>query len=295
MITAFLRIARFILDHPIGRRRPVRSFARLFWWQTWSRLRRRPVVVSFAGGTRLSVRRGEAGVTSNIYVGLHECADMAFVAHLLRPGDLFGDIGSNAGSYTVLASGVAGARTVALEPSSGTRARLDANVALNGLGERVRTVEAAASRAPGRLRFTVGRDATNRVVDAGADAGPDATCEVEAVTLDALFADATPLAMKIDVEGHEAMALAGAADLLARPDLVAVLVELWEAEGDAAVARLEEAGFAPHIYDPFARGLAPASGVRKVGNTLFLRTAAVGEIGRRLKDAPGLRVHGLVL
>ena len=43
-------------------------------------------------------------------------ADMACVFHFLRPGDGFLDVGANVGIYTILASGAAQARTLALEP-----------------------------------------------------------------------------------------------------------------------------------------------------------------------------------
>jgi hypothetical protein len=43
-------------------------------------------------------------MSGNIYAGLHEFGDMAFVLHFLRAGDLFADVGANIGSYTVLAS-----------------------------------------------------------------------------------------------------------------------------------------------------------------------------------------------
>ncbi len=56
------------------------------------------------------------GATGNIYAGLHEFDDMAFFLHLLRPEDMFADVGSNIGSYTILASGVVGAKSVAFEP-----------------------------------------------------------------------------------------------------------------------------------------------------------------------------------
>ena len=39
-------------------------------------------------GSKLIVRNGMTGATGNIYCGLHEFADMGFVLHLLRPGDL---------------------------------------------------------------------------------------------------------------------------------------------------------------------------------------------------------------
>jgi Met-10+ like-protein len=87
------------------------------------------------------------GATGNIYCGLHEFAEMAFTLHLLRPGDLFADIGANVGSYTVLAAGVCGARVVAVEPGPAAGAALAKNIALNRLGDRV-SVAAVALGTP---------------------------------------------------------------------------------------------------------------------------------------------------
>ena len=64
----------------------------------------------------LIANAGMAGATGNIYVGLREFEDMAFLLHLLRPDDLFVDVGANIGSFTVLASGAVGARSLAIEP-----------------------------------------------------------------------------------------------------------------------------------------------------------------------------------
>jgi hypothetical protein len=47
---------------------------------------------------------GMTGATGNLYVGLHEFEEMAFLLHFLRPGDLFADVGANVGSYTILAA-----------------------------------------------------------------------------------------------------------------------------------------------------------------------------------------------
>ncbi len=107
-------------------------------------------------GTRLLVRRGMTGATGNIYAGLHEFAEMAFVLHLLRAGDRFADLGANVGSYTVLAAGVRRARVVAVEPGSAARAALRDNVELNGLGDLVRVEGVALGAAQRRVAFTTG-------------------------------------------------------------------------------------------------------------------------------------------
>jgi len=42
--------------------------------------------------------------------------DMGFLLHFLRKDDLFLDVGANIGSYTVLAGGAVGAKSISFEP-----------------------------------------------------------------------------------------------------------------------------------------------------------------------------------
>lgn len=46
--------------------------------------------------------------------------DMAFMLHLLRPNNLFVDIGTYIGSYTILASAKIKANTIAIVPITAT-------------------------------------------------------------------------------------------------------------------------------------------------------------------------------
>src|SRR6478609_823915 len=100
-----LSTLRFIIRHPLNQRRRLAALMRFASWQLGSRVKTEHVI-PWVAGTKLVVRRGMTGATGNIYCGLHEFADMAFVLHALRPGDLFVDVGANIGSYTVLASAV---------------------------------------------------------------------------------------------------------------------------------------------------------------------------------------------
>lgn len=220
-LAAIISIARFIASHPLTRDRKLAALLRFVRWQLEIRLRSE-IVVPWIGGTRLAVRRGMHGATGNIYCGLHDYTEMAFMLHLLRPGDLFADIGANVGSYTVLAAGVCGARVVAAEPDSISCAALSKNIAVNRLGARVSVEAVALGAAVGELAFTRGQDTTNHVVGPS-DEGHQ---KVRQTTADLLFAHETPLAMKLDVEGYEAAVLAGASATLANPGLKALIVEL---------------------------------------------------------------------
>jgi hypothetical protein len=95
----------------LNRGRPLSALGRFAAWQIASRLRPE-IEFEWIEGAKLIVRRGTTGVTGNIYCGLHEFIEMGCLVHLLRPDDLFLDLGANIGSYTVLAAGVCRARAI---------------------------------------------------------------------------------------------------------------------------------------------------------------------------------------
>jgi FkbM family methyltransferase len=285
---ALARIVRFIGSHPLTRDRKLAAFGRFVRWQLEIRLRSE-VIVPWIAGTRLAVRRGMHGATGNIYCGLHEFAEMAFTLHLLRPGDLFADIGANVGSYTVLAAGVCGARVVAVEPGPAAGAALAKNIALNRLGDRVSVAAVALGDAIGELAFSTGQDTTNHVLGQSDEDHQ----KVQQTTADLLFADETPLAMKLDVEGYEAAALAGAPATLANPMLKALIVELngsgsrYGFDDQQTHRKLQRCGFIACSYDPISRLLAPQDRISNQ-NTIYVRDP--DWVRYRLKTAQSFRV-----
>lgn len=290
MFAALARTGRFLATHPLTRERRLAAFGRFARWQVRSRLRPE-VVVPWIGPTRLLVRRGMAGATGNVYCGLHEFAEMAFVLHLLRSGDLFADVGANIGGYTVLAAGVRRARVVAVEPGRRAQAALARNVALNRLSDLVRIAPVALGDAIGTLAFSTGHDATDHVSSRVTEAHE----RVPQTTADALFADEAPLAMKLDVEGYEAAVLAGGRAVLGAPGLRALIVELngsghrYGFDDQRTHRTLLDRGFVACDYDPRTRGLTTRH-VRSGENTLYVREA--DWVRHRLETAPPFTVLG---
>ena len=273
---------QFIVNHPLTRRRPVSALARYFAWQVGSRLKR-DHVHRWISGTRLAARSGMTGATGNIYCGLHEFADMGLVIHALRPGDLFLDIGANVGSYTVLASGVCGARTIAFEPDPGTAVTLRRNVAINSIDNLVQVQETALGAHAGEVAFTVGQDTTNRV----AGSGDGETRLVRLSRLDDISGVQAPTLIKLDVEGYEEQVLAGAGAVLAAPSLLAIETE---AQDDRTIDMIKSFGFARRYYDPWTRRLSTQPGGPHASNALFVRDEAT--LAARLAGAPHRRICG---
>jgi FkbM family methyltransferase len=237
------------------------------------------------------------GATTNLYMGLADLQEMALVVHVLRPGDLFVDVGANVGSYSILASGVAGARTLAVEPVTGTFERLRDNIRLNDLEGLIAPVHAGVGRTVGVARYSVLHDTTNRVLH------PEETEDAEQVpltTLDDLLRTSEPCLMKIDVEGYEGEVLSGAALTLSRRTLKVIIIELaghgrrFGHDEPALVRQLLDLGFRPYAYQCFDRTFAPLADVKAdQGNTVFVRD--LDWAIRRAQTAPTILVHDSTL
>jgi len=151
----------------------------------------------------------------------YECIQTQYFKSLVRPGDVFFDIGSNIGYYSLTAAPLVGpgGKIYAFEPAAQQFTLLKGNIARNGLGQ-VEPVQLALSdcSGPGVLHlddvFNTGSAALRR----GTAAGPHEET-VTCTTLDD-FVDSRHLdridVMKIDVEGFEMNVLRGGCRTLER-------------------------------------------------------------------------------
>lgn len=275
----------FIKGHSLGKRAPLRAWANIAAWQVRSRLMRGPLRCNWIGGSALMVSRGMTGATGNLYVGLHEFADMGFLLHLLRPGDLFVDVGANVGSYTVLAASVCGSDAIAFEPDIETAAHLTANLVANAVESRVDVRTTAVGAESGTVTFSKDLDTVNHIVDS--EDGQRGTQQVPITTLDLALTGRDPLLMKIDVEGHEPAVIAGGQNTLSNPSLKAVILESFDL---ATSAILLAKGFRRYDYDPFGRALRPLTSEVCDGNSLFVRDEDF--VRDRLKNATPVTALG---
>jgi FkbM family methyltransferase len=283
----------FICNHPLNKNNRFSALNRWLKWQVASRLAPGAVAVNFVDDVQLLTERGMTGATGNIYTGLHEFEDMAFVMHFLRPGDLFIDVGANVGSYTLLAGGVVGAECIAVEPLPATYRHLQRNISLNNLGNNVTLLNVAVGREDGNISFTSGLDTENHVVS-DAECGAIETITVAVTTLDKIVGDNKPRLMKIDVEGFESNVIASAEHTLSSPYLNAVLLELnglgkrYGFDETLIHKKMLGFGFSPYTYSPFKRSLAPTSEMNPHGNTLYIRD--IDAVTKRVATAPMFHV-----
>ncbi len=250
---------KWLAIHPVTRRYPVRTWSRWVYWQLRQRLVSRPKAIRFENGNRLMVYPHE-GLTGFYYVGLPDFAEMMFLKRFLLAGDVFYDVGANAGAFAVFAANL-GSHVLAFEPVPSSFKRLQENVAINTPNCSITALNYAVGASTGTLKMTTGFGTGNHALRPG-ESTP--SVEVEMVTLDDIIRDQPiPTFLKVDVEGHELEVLKGATTVLASPALLGLLLETfrphnWQQPKLQAIERLLLShGFKPFAYDPEANRIVP--------------------------------------
>jgi FkbM family methyltransferase len=262
-------------------------------WQISSRIALGPVIINFVNESQLIAKRGLTGVTGNIYTGLHEFEDMAFVLHLLRYNDLFVDVGANVGSYTVLASAVIGAKTIAIEPIPETLKWLQKNILINDISKVVSILNIAIGDYDGYATLTTNKDTINHVVSKKTEKN---IIEAPIKKLDSVLKNKKPLLIKIDVEGFETQVIDGALKTLKNDSLIAIIMELngcgkryGNCDNNIHCTMLKN-GFQAYAYQPFKRELFKLDKNNTVNNTIYLKTNYLSFINNRIKEAPKIKI-----
>jgi len=288
----------YIVSHPLNRKRKWAAIINFFKWQIGSRLIPGEVIFSWINGSKIIARQGESSATGNIYCGLYTFSEMAYVLHSLTPEDLFVDIGSNIGCFTLLACAVKGARGYCFEPVPSTYIRLLNNLQLNNLADRVKAINIGLSDKEGILSFTSDNNTTNRVIKDGAPIS-DAVM-VKVMALDKILSIESPTAIKIDVEGYETPVLSGSLNILRKESLNSVIIR-QKGHGSRygyneknIFVLMKSLGFNLYSYDPFKRRLEISDGVNpRTGYALFIRNASLAQ--DKISEAQKILVHGISL
>jgi len=185
--------------------------------------------------------------SSDLDVGAQLIASQRYEPHvtkavkdILKPGDVFMDLGANIGYYTLLGARLVGetGKVIAFEPNAHNLVLLYASIVENAL-KNVLVFPLAASDSPQVLRLQAFGSIGFLVPPAGLQLGAQ---YVQAVVVDEiLMAERRIDAVKLDIEGYEPFAVRGMAMLLEKHRPV-VLTEFspWHIE--------HRSGLAPRAY-----------------------------------------------
>jgi FkbM family methyltransferase len=194
------------------------------------RYRPPPRIVRLRSGARMRVEPSDYLQLLVYYLGTFEAHCLKWLRILLPRGGTFVDVGANVGVYTLEGAarvGVSG-RVIAVEASPGHARTLAENVAVNDFRQ-VRILPFAVGEADGLARLVLPTGGNRGMFTIGSVDG-EPVAEVPVRRLDDLLAAEGITAvdvLKMDIEGAELGALAGAPELLRR-SRPAVIVELNE-------------------------------------------------------------------
>ena len=166
---------------------------------------------ALSGGAHLPCDLGDP-YQAMVWLGAEETEDLATLATLLGPGDVFVDAGACLGLWALSAAPrvAPGGRVHAFEPNPTTAKRLQENVSRNGMGDLIQVHAHALGAEPAEAAFDPGAAPNLSRLD---PAGP---VRVPVRALDDCLHSSTPVrGIKVDVEGFEADVLRGAARILA--------------------------------------------------------------------------------
>ena len=238
-------------------------------------------------------------MTGDVYAGLHEFPDMAFVLHALHKEDLFVDIGANIGSYTILACSVIGAKGICFEPVPSTYDKLVMNTKINNLENKVSVLNKALGEEEGIISFSSEYNCMNHVIAEDEIIDDKHKVDVNISTLDNEISDDNiPFMIKIDVEGYETPALKGAKRILNNNNLSVVIMELngsgnrYGFDENKILKMMFDYGFKAYSYEPFTRKLTDLKAKNlEEGNTIFIRNK--DDIEKRINKSPKIDIYGI--
>lgn len=178
---------------------------------------------------------------SGYWLGIYELPIQECLVRELKGGDVFYDIGANAGFFTVLGSRCVApeGRVFSFEPLPENVRSIRAQLGLNHAGN-CTVIDAAVTDCGGTAGFCEGRDtSTAHLKQENGGGGGVSTMSVRCITLDDFTQTApVPDFIKMDIEGAELAALQGAERLLASESPPKMLMEFHDERLKAAACRM---------------------------------------------------------
>jgi len=274
-----------LIKHPLNRRNKLKSIIIFLFWQVKLRIANpKELKVQYTERSKFYVKKGRTGLTGNLYSGLHEFEDMMFLLHFLRPEDYFFDIGSNAGSYSILSNTHIGAQTISFEPLPSTVELIKRNKELNGSLTSWKIEMLALGDKKDSLWFTSDRDTMNQIVDSEY-VGPKIKVNVTSLDAYCRYNQVLPNLIKIDAEGFDENVVRGGQNTLTNDYVKAIIIE-----SDTKVVKeiLLNSGFKPYLYEPFSRQL--TEGFNNGCNKIYIKDLEF--IKQRIDTAEKVKIKG---
>jgi FkbM family methyltransferase len=206
----------------------------------------RHAVVPILSGPNRGFRWCVGSADHGCWLGTYELQKQLALSLACQPGMTALDLGANVGFYTLLLARAVGSNghVTAIEPDRRNAARLRWHVRLNRL-RNVRIVTGAVGAASGAAIFSPGPTHTTGHIVRGGAGEPTNIYRLDDVILGNKFN--IPAIVKMDIEGGEAAALAGAPELLAGRRTTWFVALHSRKQASTCIALFRRHGY--HLYD----------------------------------------------
>ena len=278
------RYLQFV-SHPLVKN-PLIGIIKYIYINLKIRFYQRPIKIKWLNNLRYYLSLGDSGIIGNYYFFIDDYEESIFLIHYLRDKDLFIDVGSNHGHYTMISSGICDSESISIEPVKETYDRLIMNIELNKL-KNVKSYNLGISDSEGELFFSNNMGSMNRIIEKGSEDN----CElIEVTTLDKLLTSEQNISLiKIDVEGYEKQVLLGGVETLKNPNLNVIIIELngssrqYDYDENETISIIKGHGFYPYKYIYPDNELVPLEEKNFDSyNTIFIRN--INFVKKRIKQ-----------
>ena len=273
------RYLQFVI-HPLVKN-PFIALVKYCYLNSIIRLYRKPIKIKWLNNLRYYLTLGDSSIIGNYYFFIDDYEESIFLIHYLTDKDLFIDVGSNHGHYTMIASGICNSKSYSIEPVKKTYSRLKMNIELNKL-DNVFPYNLGISDSNGELYISNNKGAMNRIIHNISDNNYEL---IQVTTLDKLLISEKNISLiKIDVEGYEKQVLKGCKETLKNPNLNVIIIELNESnqqfdyDENETISILKKNGFLPYKYKyPDNRLVSLEKKNFDSHNTIFIRDINLAE------------------
>jgi FkbM family methyltransferase len=173
-------------------------------------------------GSKMLLNLNDAGISQELFfTGIHEPESTNSLKGILSHGMTIVEVGANIGYYALLEAGIIGrnGHIIAFEPSPINMTTFRANIALNGLEDRIETYQMGVGNKTHRMQFHIinkGNLSSFYQRAYSKDIQIISTIEVDVVALDDFF-QSKPIKidfLRMDVEGYEMEIIKGMQNML---------------------------------------------------------------------------------
>ncbi|MEP7108242.1 MAG: FkbM family methyltransferase [Ferruginibacter sp.] len=214
-----------LYQSPYNKKFPVRAFFRFLYWKLIRFFKLKDVKIRIWNDRKILVNYDSFQSMWLMYNYYVDWEEFNLISKYVRPGDQVFDIGANMGFYTIWMSKFIGHGKIhSFEPDDSNFEKLGKNIALNHFQSSVIANKQAASDVDGEIRFTLGLDGENHIVEGQHNGIAILSQKIDTYTQKhgiKLIAY-----MKVDVEGFEYAVLQGAKNILVSKGVDIIQLEL---------------------------------------------------------------------